>query len=76
MDEVARHADAFKTNLSSCSVAAQEYIKDANKAGKSTEQISAGLKDVARSSYKASFRHLAPYACGNADRRKSNRFCR
>lgn len=48
MDEVARHADAFKTNLSSCSVAAQEYIKDANKAGKSTEQISAGLKDVAK----------------------------
>ena len=46
MDEGARHADAFKTNLSSCSVAAQKYVKDANKAGKSTEQISAGLKDA------------------------------
>lgn len=48
MDEGARHADAFKTNLSSCSVAAQNYITDANNAGKSTEQISAGLKDAAK----------------------------
>lgn len=31
MDEGARHADAFKTNLSSCSVAAQKYVDDAKK---------------------------------------------
>lgn len=46
MDEGARHADAFKTNLSSCSVAAQEYINEARDAKKSTDQMSAGLKEV------------------------------
>lgn len=39
---------AFSANLTGCSVAAQKYIKDANKAGKSTEQITAGLKDAAK----------------------------
>lgn len=48
MDEGARHADAFKANLSSCSVAAQEYINEARDANKTTEQISAGLKDAAK----------------------------
>ena len=46
MDEGARYADAFKTNLSSCSVAAQEYINEARDAKKSTDQMSAGLKEV------------------------------
>lgn len=46
MDEGARHTDAFKTNLSSCSVAAQEYINEARDAKKSTDQMSAGLKEV------------------------------
>lgn len=46
MDEGARHADVFKTNLSSCSVAAQEYINEARDAKKSTDQMSAGLKEV------------------------------
>lgn len=48
MDEGARHADAFKTNLSSCSVAAQEYINEARAANKTTEQMKAGLKDAAK----------------------------
>ncbi len=47
MDEGARHADAFKTNLSSCSVAAQKYVNDAKNANKTTEQMKAGLKDAA-----------------------------
>lgn len=46
MDEGARHTDAFKTNLSSCSVAAQEYINEARDAKKSTEQMVAGLEEV------------------------------
>ena len=48
MDEGARHADAFKTNLSSCSVAAQEYINEVRAANKTTEQMKAGLKDAAK----------------------------
>lgn len=48
MDDGAEHAEAFSANLTGCSVAAQKYVKDANKAGKSTEQISAGLKDAAK----------------------------
>lgn len=48
IDEGARHADAFKTNLSSCSVAAQEYINEARAANKTTEQMKAGLKDAAK----------------------------
>lgn len=41
-------AEALKTNITGCSVAAQKYIKEADNAGKSTEQISAGLKDAAK----------------------------
>lgn len=48
MDDGAIEAEAFSANLTGCSVAAQKYVKDANKAGKSTEQISAGLKDAAK----------------------------
>lgn len=48
MDDGASEAEAFSANLTGCSVAAQKYIKDANKAGKSTEQITAGLKDAAK----------------------------
>lgn len=48
MDDGASEAEAFSANLTGCSVAAQKYVKDANKAGKSTEQISAGLKDAAK----------------------------
>lgn len=48
MDGGAKHAEAFSANLTRCSVAAQKYIIDANNAGKSTEQISAGLKDAAK----------------------------
>lgn len=48
MEGGAEHAEAFSTNLTRCSVAAQKYIIDANNAGKSTEQISAGLKDAAK----------------------------
>ena len=48
MDDGAIEAEAFSANLTGCSVAAQKYIKDANKAGKSTEQITAGLKDAAK----------------------------
>lgn len=48
VDDGANHAEAFSANLTNCSVAAQRYITDANNAGKSTEQISAGLKDAAK----------------------------
>lgn len=41
-------AEALKTNITGCSVAAQKYIKEADNAGKTTEQISAGLKDAAK----------------------------
>lgn len=40
--------EAFKANITGCSVAAQKYIKEADKANKTTEQISAGLKDAAK----------------------------
>lgn len=48
MDDGADHAEAFSANLTGCSVAAQKYVKDAKNAGKSTEQISAGLKEAAK----------------------------
>ena len=48
MDDGADHAEAFSANLTGCSVAAQKYVEDAKNAGKSTEQISAGLKDAAK----------------------------
>ncbi len=48
MDEGARHAEAFSANLTSCSVAAQKYVNDAKNAGKSTEQMKAGLKDATK----------------------------
>lgn len=41
-------AEALKTNITGCSVAAQKYIKEADNAGKSTEQMKAGLKDAAK----------------------------
>ena len=41
-------AEALKTNITGCSVAAQKYVKDAIAANKTTEQISAGLKDAAK----------------------------
>ena len=37
---------SFKDNLSGCSVAAQKYVKDAEKAGQSTEEMVAGLNKV------------------------------
>lgn len=48
MDDGAIEAEAFSANLTGCSVAAQKYVEDATNAGKSTEQISAGLKDAAK----------------------------
>lgn len=48
MDDGAIEAEAFSANLTGCSVAAQKYVEDAKNAGKSTEQISAGLKDAAK----------------------------
>lgn len=47
MEDGANHSEAFATNLTSCSVAAQKYITDARNAGKSTEQMKDGLKDAA-----------------------------
>lgn len=41
-------SEAFDKNITGCSVAAQKYIKEADKANKTTEQISAGLKDAAK----------------------------
>lgn len=41
-------AEALKTNITGCSVAAQKYVNDATAANKTTEQISAGLKDAAK----------------------------
>lgn len=40
-------AEALKTNITGCSVAAQKYVNDATVANKTTEQITAGLKDAA-----------------------------
>ena len=37
---------SFKDNLSGCSVAAQKYVKDAEKAGKATNEMVAGLENV------------------------------
>lgn len=51
IDSIGEGADrtkVFEQNLSGCSVAAQKYVLEAEKAGKSTEQISAGLKDAAK----------------------------
>lgn len=41
-------SEALDKNITGCSVAAQKYIKEADKANKTTEQISAGLKDAAK----------------------------
>lgn len=41
-------SEAFDKNITGCSVAAQKYKKEADKANKTTEQISAGLKDAAK----------------------------
>lgn len=41
-------AEALKTNITGCSVAAQKYVNDATVANKTTEQITAGLKDAAK----------------------------
>lgn len=48
MDDGASEAEAFSANITRCSVAAQKYVEDAKNAGKSTEQITAGLKDAAK----------------------------
>ena len=40
-------SEAFDKNITGCSVAAQKYIKEADKANKTTEQMKAGLKDAA-----------------------------
>ena len=51
IDSIGEGADrtkVFEQNLSGCSVAAQKYVLEAEKAGKTTEQISAGLKDAAK----------------------------
>lgn len=48
MDDGASEAEAFSANITNCSVAAQKYVNDAKNAGKTTEQISAGLKDAAK----------------------------
>lgn len=37
---------SFKDNLSGCSIAAQKYVKDAEKAGKATNEMVAGLENV------------------------------
>lgn len=41
-------SEAFDKNITGCSVAAQKYIKEADKAGKTTEQMKAGLIDAAK----------------------------
>lgn len=41
-------SEAFDKNITGCSVAAQKYIKEADKANKTTEQMKAGLKDAAK----------------------------
>lgn len=41
-------AEALKTNITGCSVAAQKYVNDATAANKTTEQMKAGLKDAAK----------------------------
>lgn len=46
IDSGTNSIQAFKDNLTGCSVAAQKYIKDAEKAGRSTEEIVAGLNKV------------------------------
>lgn len=48
IEDGVKPAESFKANITGCSVAAQKYVKDATDAGKTTEQISAGLKDVAK----------------------------
>lgn len=48
MDDGAIEAEAFSANLTGCSVAAQKYINEARDAKKSTDQMSAGLKDAAK----------------------------
>ena len=48
MEDGVDESEALKTNLTGCSVAAQKYVDDAKNASKTTEQISAGLKDAAK----------------------------
>lgn len=43
----ANETEAFQTHLTGCSIAARKYINDARDANKTTEQITAGLKDAA-----------------------------
>ena len=44
----ANETEAFQTHLTGCSIAARKYINDARDANKTTEQITAGLKDAAK----------------------------
>ena len=46
IDSGTNSIQAFEDNLTGCSVAAQKYIKDAEKAGQSTEEMVAGLNKV------------------------------
>lgn len=46
IDSGTNSIQAFEDNLTGCSVAAQKYIKDAEKAGQSTEEMIAGLNKV------------------------------
>lgn len=56
---------AYKDNLGGCSVAAKRYVVDAKKAGKSTDEMVAGLKEVPKATSAASIGLKALSIAGN-----------
>lgn len=61
----AKPSEAYKNNLLGCSVAAKQYVVDARKAGKSTDELVDGLKDVPKTSKAATLGLKALSIAGN-----------
>lgn len=61
----AKPNEAYKNNLLGCSVVAQQYVENARKAGKSTEELVSGLKDIPKTASAAELSMKALSIVGN-----------